>query len=111
MEQVATQGVTTLYQYGAIGVMLVVTLLALAYIIKKTVFDNGENTKKLGVLIESLVIKIDARDEMLVKTIEYERTTKGHCFDELIERMDTHHKETVSEIKELKTQMQIKCKG
>lgn len=101
MEAVTQKGAMTFFEYGIVGVLLLAALLALTYIVKKLVLDQGKNTHELSKLISTLVVRIEARDDLLLKTVEDVYHQRDKCQEELAHRLAEHHSETTDAIGEI----------
>ena len=101
VETIIEKGAMTLLEYGAIGFLLLVTTGTLVFIIKKLVLDQDIQTRELSSLIKTLITRIEARDDILLKTVEDVYKQRDKCQEELATKLSDHHDETTDAIEKI----------
>ena len=101
VETIIEKGAMTLLEYGAIGFLLLVTTGTLVFIIKKLVLDQDIQTRELSSLIKTLITRIEARDDILLNTVEDVYKQRDKCQEELATKLSDHHDETAGAIEKI----------
>ncbi|MGE4399398.1 MAG: hypothetical protein AB7D29_07745 [Campylobacterales bacterium] len=84
--------IKTLIQYGAIGALLAV------YVVK----DLKKSTKTNEILERIATI--------YQESIAHERNMSKDCYNKVVNKLDEHHSETMSEFQKVKHQIELKDK-
>ena len=101
VETIIEKGAMTLLEYGAIGFLLLVTTGTLVFIIKKLVLDQDIQTRELSSLIKTLITRIEARDDILLNTVEDVYKQRDKCQEELATKLSDHQDETAVAIEKI----------
>lgn len=105
MEEIAIKGTMTLFEYGAVGVMLVITVAALYFVIKKQVYDNAKimsdissGMTDISSSMSELTKSAQEKDSLLMELLRdmradniQTRKERDDCLKELSGKMEEHN--------------------